>query len=455
MDVLLSLIGSDKPKRHHKRTTDEEVATAGYDGDDNGENASDGGQPPAAGGGVRRRAGEASSKRAPRLNRPIICICNDQYAPALRKLRKTALVFRFERPSTERLAARLAEICRQESLACDMQTLVALCEHAENDIRSCLNTLQFIRRKTTRLTSAMLSTMLVGHKDVGKSLYQLWEQIFQKPRRSRLSSWQQLVLHDSSTSTTPADGTRKSLRDRFLLHFTHLSLLTCYCLACTIVLVGLFAIFLYSGRAFTSTNSTVPMTSDLRIEAQHSRWLFDAIHAHGDIERIIQGCHENLLSVRYLDPMLTKVRVRVCAGHDIEPLTDEHATRRQTLSNGSSSPTRFKCWRNARNTLSCWRTFPLSRSRSTSSSAPMHSRKSRFRPYKPRHAYERSLLQWNADSDSRCLLDCVCLLSVGERHSEEHQHCPVVSALCSARGLCHHDLALGHRTRFAILGHDS
>lgn len=54
------------------------------------------------------------------------------------------------------------------------------------------------------------------------------------------------------------------------------------------------------------------MTSDLRIEAQHSRWLFDAIHAHGDIERIIQGCHENLLSVRYLDPMLTKVRVRVC-----------------------------------------------------------------------------------------------------------------------------------------------
>jgi len=54
------------------------------------------------------------------------------------------------------------------------------------------------------------------------------------------------------------------------------------------------------------------MTSDLRIEAQHSRWLFDAIHAHSDIERIIQGCHENLLSVRYLDPMLTKVRVRVC-----------------------------------------------------------------------------------------------------------------------------------------------
>jgi len=37
---------------------------------------------------------------------------------------------------------RLLQITRQERLKTDLTTLLALCEKADNDIRSCLNTLQ-------------------------------------------------------------------------------------------------------------------------------------------------------------------------------------------------------------------------------------------------------------------------------------------------------------------------
>jgi len=36
------------------------------------------------------------------------------------------------------------QITRQESLKTDLTTLLALCEKADNDIRSCLNTLQVL-----------------------------------------------------------------------------------------------------------------------------------------------------------------------------------------------------------------------------------------------------------------------------------------------------------------------
>ena len=46
------------------------------------------------------------------LMRPIICICNDPYAPALRPLREIAKVFKLAPPSSARLNGRLREVCR-------------------------------------------------------------------------------------------------------------------------------------------------------------------------------------------------------------------------------------------------------------------------------------------------------------------------------------------------------
>jgi chromosome transmission fidelity protein 18 len=51
------------------------------------------------------------------LRRPIICICNDQYVPALRPLRQVARVHVFSQPSRSALLARLRFICREEKMA--------------------------------------------------------------------------------------------------------------------------------------------------------------------------------------------------------------------------------------------------------------------------------------------------------------------------------------------------
>lgn len=71
--------------------------------------------------------GKKKKKTGP-LSRPIICICNDQYAPALRQLRQVAFVVTFPPTIPSRLATRLLEISRQESVSTDMTTLTSLCE---------------------------------------------------------------------------------------------------------------------------------------------------------------------------------------------------------------------------------------------------------------------------------------------------------------------------------------
>jgi len=194
------------------------------------------------------QAKKGKAKR--RLMRPIICICNDQYAPALRKLRAVALVFKIEKPKTGRLATRLGEICAAEGLQADPSSLTALCELADNDIRSCLNTLQFIRKKTTVLSASALSTSLVGHKDVAKSMFKIWEAIF---------------LTDSSAAMRAMLGAK-------------------------------------AGAWSSSKPKTQADDGDL---APHLR-LYSSIMSLNETGRLIEGVRENLGQVKYVDPDLTK-----------------------------------------------------------------------------------------------------------------------------------------------------
>ncbi|KAK7111680.1 hypothetical protein V1264_011274 [Littorina saxatilis] len=124
-------------------------------------------------------------KEGDMLLRPVICICNDLYTPALRLLRQQALVMTFPPTESTRLASRLSEIVRQEELKADLNTLMALCERTDNDIRSCLNTLQFIRKRHKELTLRTIQTMSVGQKDSHKSLFSVWKDIFTMPRPKR------------------------------------------------------------------------------------------------------------------------------------------------------------------------------------------------------------------------------------------------------------------------------
>jgi chromosome transmission fidelity protein 18 len=83
------------------------------------------------------------------LTRPIICICNNLYAPALRPLLPYARSFQVDPPAAPRLVARLRAVLSTERLslwggASLLHDLVAC---SGGDIRSCLYTLQFAAAK--------------------------------------------------------------------------------------------------------------------------------------------------------------------------------------------------------------------------------------------------------------------------------------------------------------------
>ena len=59
-----------------------------------------------------------------------------------------------------------------------MDGLVALCEKTRNDIRSSLNTLQFLSKRTSRITAKLINELSIGHKDYEKSIYEIMNEIF-------------------------------------------------------------------------------------------------------------------------------------------------------------------------------------------------------------------------------------------------------------------------------------
>ncbi|XP_058446411.1 chromosome transmission fidelity protein 18 homolog [Malaya genurostris] len=120
------------------------------------------------------------------LKRPIICICNDMYVPALRQLRQMAFVVNFPPTESARLAERLLLIAKQEKIQTDLTSMLALADKTGNDVRSCLSMLQFhgSLKKPLRLTDVLKSN--VGQKDRHKGLFGIWSAIFQiqRPRKT-------------------------------------------------------------------------------------------------------------------------------------------------------------------------------------------------------------------------------------------------------------------------------
>lgn len=146
------------------------------------------------------QAGNAPLKRAKKRNtssllRPVICICNDLYAPALRSLRQIVKVHIFVQPTISRVVHRLKYICKQEGFKTSSIALSALAEFAECDIRSCLNTLQFLKKKKETLNFMEVGSQVVGQKDMSRSAFDVWKEIFQK-RKSKKG--RNVVISDSS-----------------------------------------------------------------------------------------------------------------------------------------------------------------------------------------------------------------------------------------------------------------
>jgi len=128
------------------------------------------------------RGSRPAKQKVRPLMRPIICICNDLYAPVLRPLRDVCKIFHFRKPSAERLAHRLQMVCAAQGLRAEKSTLRMLAERAECDIRSCLNTLQFLSKKQKVVRQMDLKGFGAGQKDMTKGAFQVWGELLQKKK---------------------------------------------------------------------------------------------------------------------------------------------------------------------------------------------------------------------------------------------------------------------------------
>ncbi|WAQ87280.1 hypothetical protein PtA15_8A184 [Puccinia triticina] len=122
------------------------------------------------------------------LLRPIICICNDLYAPVLRPLRPISRIIRFNNPTPLTIVKRLQTICKSEKLLADLNNLNYLVKLASGDLRSCLNTLQFISTQSTTLTDQIIkSAVEASVKDSGSSIQTVLSHLFKIPVRKSAS----------------------------------------------------------------------------------------------------------------------------------------------------------------------------------------------------------------------------------------------------------------------------
>lgn len=118
------------------------------------------------------------------LKRPVICICNDVYTPALRSLRQVAFVLNFPNTLDLRLAERLMEICKKQSMKSDLGAMLALAKKANSDIRSCVSFLHFFKTNNQTVKLSDVHKANVGQKDAVKDLFSVWQDIFTVPEKN-------------------------------------------------------------------------------------------------------------------------------------------------------------------------------------------------------------------------------------------------------------------------------
>jgi replication factor C subunit 1 len=78
---------------------------------------------------------------------PIVCIANDKQNQKLRSLINYCYDLKFNKPDKRYIANRLQEICKKENFIVEPNALEYLCESVGNDIRQCINFLEFWSRK--------------------------------------------------------------------------------------------------------------------------------------------------------------------------------------------------------------------------------------------------------------------------------------------------------------------
>ncbi|CBQ73206.1 related to CTF18-Chromosome Transmission Fidelity factor [Sporisorium reilianum SRZ2] len=162
--------------------------------------------------GLASRGKKQQRKGFKPLLRPIICICNDLYAPSLRALRPMSKLVRFNKPPTNLVVKRLREVCEAESLSVEARGLSLLAELTNGDIRSCLNALEFAKTKNIALTEAAVKSASIGIKDTGGTVHKAWEMLFRRQNRKQAatSSMKGANAHASDGDASPWNSSRKA-----------------------------------------------------------------------------------------------------------------------------------------------------------------------------------------------------------------------------------------------------
>merc|ERR1711971_53726 len=118
------------------------------------------------------------------------------------------------------LCKRLLDICRKELIHTDLKTLAYLANITNNDIRSCLHTLQFFKERSrggkalsTRLTIDTLTNIPIGRKDKTQNIFDIWERILKKKTKTdndKNKSWKEIstMIYGISNENKVMDGVR-------------------------------------------------------------------------------------------------------------------------------------------------------------------------------------------------------------------------------------------------------
>ncbi|KAI9598811.1 hypothetical protein BDF19DRAFT_431474 [Syncephalis fuscata] len=120
------------------------------------------------------------------LLRPIICICNDQFAPVLKPLRSLAKIITVEPVTSQQLILRLREICIREKLTVENRALLLLAESTNYDLRSSINALQMLSTITRHINMKVVEQQIMNGKDVGRPVFHVWSLLFQRPNAKRI-----------------------------------------------------------------------------------------------------------------------------------------------------------------------------------------------------------------------------------------------------------------------------
>ena len=82
-----------------------------------------------------------------------------------------AQIYAIKPPNPHDLAKRLQDICVRENLKTDLRSILLLVDLVEGDMRSAINSLQFMKTKTNCITPELVRSSCIGVKDMQKGLF--------------------------------------------------------------------------------------------------------------------------------------------------------------------------------------------------------------------------------------------------------------------------------------------